>query len=111
MPTSAPTQNDDLYRRLQQHLDRMPVPYPATESGVELRILQRLFSPEEARLALCLSMIPERVTVIRREWGVRSLRGWAVSRAISPVTSPLDTAFQPSGVSASSKARLRMSSA
>jgi len=32
--------DDELYRSLQRHLDRMPVPYPATESGVELRILR-----------------------------------------------------------------------
>ena len=41
----------ELYRKLQQHLDRMPVGFPATESGVEIRILQRLFTPDEAALA------------------------------------------------------------
>lgn len=49
----------DLYRRLRAHLDEMPVPFPATESGVELRLLARLFSPEEAEAALLLSAIPE----------------------------------------------------
>ena len=44
----------------------MPVPYPATESGVELRILKRLFTLEEARLALCLSAIPEPPRTIHR---------------------------------------------
>jgi Na+-translocating ferredoxin:NAD+ oxidoreductase subunit B len=56
----------DLYRRLQQHLDRMPVPFPATDSGVEIRILQRLFTPEEAEAALALSMIPEPAGTIRK---------------------------------------------
>lgn len=61
---------DDLYRRLQQHLDRMPVGYPATESGVEIRILERLFSAEEAEVALELSIIPEPArTIQRRLWG------------------------------------------
>ena len=41
----------DVYRNLQQHLDSMPVGFPATESGVEIRILKQLFTPEEARLA------------------------------------------------------------
>jgi H+/Na+-translocating ferredoxin:NAD+ oxidoreductase subunit B len=50
---------DDLYRQLQQHLDRMPIPFPATESGVEIRILKRLYTPEDARLTLCVSAIPE----------------------------------------------------
>jgi electron transport complex protein RnfB len=50
---------DDVYRQLQEHLDRMPVGFPATESGVELKILKRLFSPEEAEIALNLSALPE----------------------------------------------------
>ena len=59
---STPDLEDgDLYRKLQRHLDRMPVAFPPTESGVEIRILQRLFTPDEARMALCLSAIPERL--------------------------------------------------
>jgi Fe-S-cluster-containing hydrogenase component 2 len=57
---------DALYRDLQRHLDRMPIPFPATQSGVEIRILRRLFSPEDARIALCLSAMPERPAVIHR---------------------------------------------
>ncbi len=56
----------DLFRALQRHLDHMPVPYPATESGVEIRILKQLFTPEEARVALCLSAIPEPLAAIHR---------------------------------------------
>lgn len=56
----------DIYRQLQRHLDRMPVPFPATESGVELRILSALFTPEQARIALALSMVPETVPAIHR---------------------------------------------
>jgi electron transport complex protein RnfB len=55
---------DRLYRLLQQHLDRMPVGFPATESGVEIRILRHLFTPEEAAIALELSAIPEPVAVV-----------------------------------------------
>jgi len=57
---------DELYRELQRHLDRAPVPFPATASGVEIRILKRMFTPEEARLALALSMIPEGAATIHR---------------------------------------------
>ncbi|HQR68222.1 MAG TPA: 4Fe-4S binding protein [Thermoanaerobaculia bacterium] len=49
----------DIYRRLQQHIDVMPVGFPATDSGVELRILRRLFTEEEAAAALLLSAVPE----------------------------------------------------
>jgi len=59
-------EDDELYRALQRHLDRMPVPYPATESGVEIRILKQLFTPDEARLALFLSAIPESLGTIHR---------------------------------------------
>ena len=71
-------EGDELYRALQHHLDRMPVAFPATESGVEIRILRQLFTPDEARLALCLSAIPETVRTIHRrvrgEMGLEQLR-------------------------------------
>ncbi len=60
---------EDIYRDLQRHLDRMPIAFPATASGVELRILRHLFSPEDARIALCLSALPEPLSVIRRRVG------------------------------------------
>ncbi|HTY63931.1 MAG TPA: 4Fe-4S binding protein [Acidobacteriota bacterium] len=43
--------DDSVYRELQKHLDKMPVGFPATESGVELRLLKTLFTPEQARIA------------------------------------------------------------
>jgi Fe-S-cluster-containing hydrogenase component 2/predicted transcriptional regulator len=55
-----------VHRRLQQHLDELPIRFPATESGVELRILRRLFTPEEAVIALALSAVPEPVETIAR---------------------------------------------
>ncbi len=57
---------ENLYRKLQQHLDRMPIPFPATASGVEIRLLKRLFSPAEAEIALALSMVPEKASTIRK---------------------------------------------
>lgn len=70
--------DQDLYRRLQEHLDRMPVGFPATASGVELRILERLFSPEDAALALELSAVAEPLSVVhkrvRRRYGREALR-------------------------------------
>jgi electron transport complex protein RnfB len=50
---------DQIYRDLQKYLDRLPIGYPATKSGVEIRILRHLFTPEEAKIALQLSMIAE----------------------------------------------------
>lgn len=45
----------DIYKSLRKHLDGMPIGYPATRSGVELRILKRLFTPEEAIIALAMT--------------------------------------------------------
>src|SRR5690348_5832302 len=59
-------ESESLYRKLQQHLDRMPIGFPATASGVEIRILKRLFTPEEAAIALKLSAIPEPDRVIHK---------------------------------------------
>jgi Na+-translocating ferredoxin:NAD+ oxidoreductase subunit B len=61
---------DDAYRRLAQHLDRLPGGFPPTEDGVELRILQRLFTPDEARLAVHCTLIPETAAVIARRAGI-----------------------------------------
>ena len=64
-------ESQTLYRRLQQHLDRMPVAFPPTQSGVEIRILERLFTPEEAEIALELSAIPEPAATVHRRFGSR----------------------------------------
>jgi electron transport complex protein RnfB len=47
----------EVYRALQQHLDKGPVGYPATRSGIDIVLLERLFTPEEAKIATCLSTI------------------------------------------------------
>jgi hypothetical protein len=54
------------YRKLQQHLNRMPVGYPRTISGVEIRILKRLFTPREAEIALLMDHRLETVDAIHQ---------------------------------------------
>ena len=49
---------EGIYRDLQKHLNKQPVGYPATKSGVEIRLLKRFFNPREARLAMKLSYKP-----------------------------------------------------
>jgi len=60
----------DIYKKLARHLDSLPGGFPSTESGVELRILRRLFSPEQALLATHLTIIPEREAVVARRAGL-----------------------------------------
>ena len=59
----------DVYTRLARHLDDLPAGFPATESGVEIRILKRLFSEEEADLAARLIMMPEPAAAIAARTG------------------------------------------
>jgi electron transport complex protein RnfB len=56
----------DCYETLADHLDSLPGGFPRTESGVELRILQHLFTPEEAQVASQLILLPENASVIAR---------------------------------------------
>jgi ferredoxin len=41
----------DAYKRLQEHLDKMPVGYPATKTGVEISLLKSIFTPQQATVA------------------------------------------------------------
>lgn len=56
--------NEQVYIDLQRHLDTMPVGFPATKSGSEIRILKHIFTPVEADIATCLTYKPESVDVI-----------------------------------------------
>jgi len=58
--------NDDQYRELQQHLDKMPVGFPPTESGIEIKLLKHLFTPKQVQIALQLKFIGEPVKNIYR---------------------------------------------
>jgi Pyruvate/2-oxoacid:ferredoxin oxidoreductase delta subunit len=48
------TPENDAYRKLQKHLDKMPVGYPATKTGEEINILKSIFTPEQAKVAVHL---------------------------------------------------------
>ena len=52
--------SEDIYRKLAQRLDAIPNGFSPTESGVELRLLAKIFTPNEAALArvMCLTLEP-----------------------------------------------------
>jgi ferredoxin len=54
----------DVYKRLAQKLDELPNGFPETDEGVELKILQKIFTPEEAEMALKIRPVPETVEEI-----------------------------------------------
>jgi len=51
--------NDNPYQRLAQRLDALPNGFPPTEDGAELRLLEKIFLPEEAALASRLRLTKE----------------------------------------------------
>jgi len=58
--------HEDVYRKLAREIDKMPVPFTGTASGVELKILKHLFTPEEAEVALNLNIMPETLERIHK---------------------------------------------
>ena len=42
--------NENIYKKLANVLDTLPNGFPATDDGVELKILEKIFSPEDAEL-------------------------------------------------------------
>lgn len=53
-----------VYRELQESLDKLPVGFPATKSGVELKLLAYLFTFEEAKVAKHLKFTHEPLITI-----------------------------------------------
>ncbi len=60
---------NDIYERLRGFLDTLPTGFPTTPTGVELRILKKLFTPEEAELTMNLRSEPEDVSQIAARMG------------------------------------------
>ena len=59
----------DVYHRLAKKFDELPQGYPATDSGIEIKILQKIFSPEDAEMALKLQPMPETAQQIAERLG------------------------------------------
>ena len=51
MKKSCDKMNNDIYEQLTDALDKLPNGFPRTPSKVEIKILKKIFSPEEALLA------------------------------------------------------------
>jgi len=52
------TQADQIYRNLQIHLNKMPIGFPSSESGTDIKVLKAFFTPDEALLATYLEFSP-----------------------------------------------------
>jgi len=62
--------SDAPYFTLREFLDQFPLGFPSTESGVEIEILKRLFTPEEADLTVRLSPALEETSQIAPRVGL-----------------------------------------
>ncbi len=56
--------SEDVYLRLRSFLQQLPTGYPEARSGVELKILKKLFSEVHAELATLLTQEPQTVSQI-----------------------------------------------
>lgn len=62
--------NDEIYYKLRAHLNSMPAGFPETDSGAEIKILKKFFTPSEAEIALHVKGKPEKAEVIGERAGI-----------------------------------------
>ncbi len=88
---------EEVYQRLREHLDKLPASFPATESGVELRILKRLFTPQEAALAAQLGLKLETAKAIAAKAGLteEEAEGLLAEMARKGLIFSIDTGDRP----------------
>ena len=63
---------ENVYEQLRERLDDMAVGFPATESGVEMRILKKIFTEPQAELFVKLRPIPESPQDIAERLGLEA---------------------------------------
>jgi Na+-translocating ferredoxin:NAD+ oxidoreductase subunit B len=59
----------DVYERLAQTLDALPNGFPRTASGIELEILRKIYTEDEAELTSKLKLMPEAASQIAERLG------------------------------------------
>ena len=72
---------DNVYDQLANALDKLPNGFPRTPSNIELAILKKIFSPQEAQLAAHLCGELEPVDALAERFGLAT--GEAMSRLIN----------------------------
>jgi electron transport complex protein RnfB len=65
---------DEIYHKLAKVLDTLPNGFPSTESGIEIRLLKRIFDPDEAELFCNLKLKFETAEQVSQRTG-RPLEG------------------------------------
>ena len=60
----------DIYYELREFLDGLPGGYPETGEGVEIKILEKLFTPVEAAMAVRMTVSPEAAEAVAARCGL-----------------------------------------
>jgi Na+-translocating ferredoxin:NAD+ oxidoreductase subunit B len=68
--SGSPDKTDSYYTTLADALDKLPNAFPRTKSGIEIQLLKKIFSPEEAWLCGQLTVQPEAVDVFAARIGL-----------------------------------------
>jgi Na+-translocating ferredoxin:NAD+ oxidoreductase subunit B len=68
-PERRKVMSDEVYRRLATVLDTLPNGFPPTESGVEIKLLKRIFTPEQAELFCNLRLTFETAEQVAQRTG------------------------------------------
>lgn len=61
---------ESLYRRLQEHFDKLPIGFPAAPSGADIDVLKIMYEPEEAETALYMSPEPISASDLSKKTGL-----------------------------------------
>jgi electron transport complex protein RnfB len=77
------TDPKDIYRKLAQRLDTIPNGFPTTESGLELELLARIFTPEEAALASVMRLTAEPAADIGARAGVDAKTAYRMLKSMA----------------------------
>ena len=65
---------ENSYQKLAHKLDEIPNGFPSTQSGVELQLLAKLFTPDEAYLASIMSLEHKNVKTIAENSNLEELK-------------------------------------
>ncbi|MCD4721170.1 MAG: 4Fe-4S binding protein [Desulfobacula sp.] len=92
--------DEKVYRNLQKHLDSQAVGFPATSTGVEIRVLKHIFSPRQAKIAICLNYKPEPLEIIYK-------RAQSLVESSNELSDILDAIEKKGGIEAWEKGKKR----
>jgi Na+-translocating ferredoxin:NAD+ oxidoreductase subunit B len=75
--------DEGVYQRLADRLDAIPNGFPKTASGVELRLLAKVFTPEEASLGTVMRLQREPAAAIAERAGAEPHRAYKVLKGMA----------------------------